>query len=334
MTEEKTLDNTSYRKGVLLMNYGGPRSEEEVFPFLEELFNDPFIFNYPGWLRKRLAKFMARRRSGKLISIYKAMERFSPIWEETEAQAKALQRLLGDDCEVFTGMRYFPDDMKKTIEAISQSNIGELLIFPLYPQDSETTTSSAIDTARRLLEDAGFRGHIHEARSFFREDGFIEAIFDLVQKELAEAENKPRIIFAAHGLPVRLAFKDRYHEQVIETAKLVSSKMSMPLALTSPRADSWQEAILAFQSKVGPMKWLSPSVEEVIQEWSMGGCRSVLVVPISFVSEHSETLYELDVYYKNMAEENGMNFYRVPTVRCHPLFIDALSKIVKRILNG
>jgi protoporphyrin/coproporphyrin ferrochelatase len=332
MTEEKT--DTGSLKGVLLLNYGGPRSEEEVYPFLEELFNDPFIFKYPSWVRKMLAKKIAKKRSPKLIAIYEEMGGYSPIWEETDKQASALGKLLGKEYRVFTSMRYFPGDLEKTAREIAGAGIGQLLIFPLYPQESDTTTSSSIDAARRALVAAGYIGAISEARGFCREDGFINAVFDLLEKKLAEIGERPRIIFSAHGLPVKLSLKDRYYEQIKETAIAISRKLSLPLTITHPRANEWQEGMLAFQSKVGPAKWLRPSLEEVIEEWSLGNCRSVVVVPISFVSEHSETLYELDIYYKKLAEEHGMTLHRVPTVQCHPLFINSLAAICQRLLNG
>lgn len=321
-------------KGVLLLNYGGPRSDDEVLPFLEELFSDPAIFRYPSWLRKRVARFAARRRAPKLSSAYREMGRFSPIWDETEAQASALREELGEGFGVFTAMRYFPREMDLTAREIRDSGVGELLLLPLYPQESDTTTVSAITAARKSLGRAGFRGAMLEARSFFREKGFIGAVSRLLREKIDSAEEKPRIIFAAHGLPVKLALKDNYQDQVRETAKLISSELSLILTLTNPSANSWQEAILAFQGKVGVMKWLKPSVEDVIEEWSAAGCRSVLLVPISFVSEHSETLHEIDIVYRELAESLGMRFSRVPTVGSHPLFIRCLADVTKRILCG
>ncbi len=322
------------RKGVLLLNYGGPRNEAEVFPFLQEIFGDPALFRYPAWIRKRLARHLAARRTPVTVSIYGEMGRYSPIWEETGNQARALQSALGDGYRVFTGMRYFPDDMRNAARNILDSGIGELLLLPLFPQESETTTGSAIQAARASLKEAGFNGSILESRHFFREPGFLQAVCSLLGEKLSEAEEKPRVIFCAHGLPLKLALRDNYQDQVRETAKLVSNKLSIILSLTSPSVNGWQEAILAFHGKVGPMRWLKPSVEETIEEWSKSDCRSVLLVPISFVSEHSETLYEMDILYRELAESSGIKFSRVQTVRCHPLFIDALAEICRRKLDG
>ena len=321
------------RKGVLLLNYGGPRNEAEVFPFLQEIFGDPALFRYPAWIRKRLAHHLAARRTPVTVSIYREIGRYSPIWEETGDQARALQSALGGGYRVFTGMRYFPEDMRNAAREILDSGVGELLLLPLFPQESDTTTGSAIQAARASLKEAGFNGKILESRHFFRETGFLRALCSLLRDKLSEADEKPRIIFSAHGLPLKLALKDNYHDQVRETAKLVSNELSIILSLTNPSVNGWQEAILAFQGKVGPMKWLKPSVEETIEEWSKSGCRSLLLVPISFVSEHSETLYEMDILYRELAESFGMKFSRVPTVRCHPLFIDSLAEICRRKLD-
>lgn len=325
---------TGARKGVLLLNYGGPRDESEVYPFLRELFSDPALFRYPEWIRKRLSKYLARRRMPVTTSIYNEMGRFSPIWDETTSQAEALQSALGENYRVFTGMRYFPGDLQKAAREISESGIGELLLLPLFPQESETTTGSSIKAALASLKEAGFKGSIHESRHFFREEGFLHSVGALLREKLSESEEKPRIIFTAHGLPLKLALRDNYHDHVRETAKLICDKLSIILSLTNPSANGWQEAILAFQGKVGPMKWLKPSVEDVIEEWSKAGCGSVLLVPISFVSEHSETLYEMDILYRELAEFHDMKFSRVPTVRCHPLFIGTLADISRRKLDG
>lgn len=332
--EQKRDGESAPAKGVLLLNYGGPRAEEEVLPFLEELFNDPAMFRYPGWIRKRVARYAAGRRAPKLSAVYREMGRFSPIWEETEAQASALRESLGENFGVFTGMRYFPEELDATAGRICDSGIGELLLFPLYPQESDTTTLSAITAARDSLNRAGFKGTILEARNFFREKGFLEAVCELLREKLGSMEEKPRIIFTAHGLPVKLALKDNYNDQVRETAKLICKELSIILSLTNPSANGWQEAILAFQGKVGIMKWLRPSVTEVIEEWSAAGCRSVLLVPISFVSEHSETLHEMDIVYRELAEQYGMKYSRVPTAGSHPLFIRCLADVTKRILCG
>jgi len=333
--KEAGMEDERPNKGVLLLNYGGPRSEEEILPFLEELFSDPFIFKFPGIIRRPFSRFLARRRAPKLASIYGSMGRFSPIWEETARQAEALREALGPAYKVFTGMRYFPSELDRTAEEIRDSGIGELLLLPLYPQESETTTGSALAAARSSLRKAGFKGSVTEARNFFREEGFVGTLCEMLERKLSEAgENRPKVIFAAHGLPAKLAIKDNYLDQVKETAKTIGNRLSLVVSLTNASANSWQEAILAFQSKVGPAKWLRPSVEEVIEEWGEAGCKSVLVVPISFVSEHSETLYEIDIVYREMAKEREMRFDRLPTVGCDARFIGALAAVARRKLNG
>jgi ferrochelatase len=318
---------------VWLLNYGGPRKEDEVYPYLLELFNDPFIFQYPQFLWKRISKRIAKKRTPKLIEIYKEMGRFSPIWEETEKQANALSKAL-NLTPVFVGMRYFPEELKATAEKITEGGFKKVVLLPLYPQESETTTSSALETAKKALKESGYEGEIVAIRNFYKEDGFITAMINLIKKKEGECSKKPRYILTAHSLPLKLALKDNYFEQVKETSKLIEKKLAIPITIGNPSAHAWQEGIVAFQSKVGPMRWLGPSVLEVLDEWSRGNCKCVLVVPISFVSEHSETLYELDILYTRYAKELGMEFVRVETVQDNPLFIKCLADIVKRVTNG
>lgn len=321
------------RVAVWLLNYGGPRCKEEVYPFLLELFNDPFIFPYKKFYFKYVARYIAKKRTPKLIEIYEKMGRFSPIWEETEKQASCIRENMPSNVEIFTGMRYFVKELKETGEKIVKGKFDLVILFPLYPQESETTTSSSIFISKKILEDLNFANEIVAIRSFYGESGFISAIVDLTRKELQKSKYKPKFIFTAHSLPLKLALMDNYFEEVKATAKLVGDQLLIPIKIGPPSKDSWEEGIVAFQSKVGPLKWLEPSVEEVILEWGQGGCKSIIVVPISFVSEHSETLYELDILYKGIAEEMGMEYLRVPTVSTHPMFIESLCAIIRRVIN-
>ncbi len=308
--------------GVILFNLGGPDSLESVQPFLFNLFNDKAIINIPQPFRFLLAKFISSKRAEKAKAIYGKLGGKSPILENTLAQAKALEKTLGKGYKVFVSMRYWHPFAEETAQAVKQYAPDEIILLPLYPQFSTTTTQSSFDEWYRVSKKIGLEVPTHEIREYPINPQFIEAHVDLLKPFYKEALSygAPRILFSAHGLPQKVIDKgDPYQWQTEQTAVAIIA------GLESTQID-YQ---VCYQSRVGPLKWLEPSIDNELKRAAMDKV-PVVIVPISFVSEHSETLVELDIDYRNKALELGISYYgRVPTLSCHPLFIEALREMIE-----
>jgi len=325
---------------VLLMNYGGPERAEDCPAYIRNIFLDPDLIPIPSLIRPLVARLAGWRRGPVLQKNYEAMGQYSPILAQTHAQAKALEAALGEGFTCFVGMRYWTPLIDEVCCAIRAGQFGRVVLLPLYPQESQTTTGSSINEARRWLDDLRFGGEIAEVRSFWREEGYMEALGAGVSAGLDASPPGAVVLFSAHGLPLSVARRDPYPEQVALTVRRVCARLGLelaPMEIPSGRVEGEgvrgtprAKACLAWQSKVGPAKWLEPSVEHMLEALAKKGVKDLVLVPTVFVSEHSETLYELDVLYGNMARELGMSVTRVPTVQTHPRFIEALAVQVKR----
>ncbi|WP_425478076.1 ferrochelatase [Aquifex aeolicus] len=305
------------KKGVILINLGGPDSLEAVEPFLYNLFSDPDIFSLP--FQKVLAKIIAKLRAKKTRHYYELMGGKSPQYEQTLEQAKALQERLGEDYKVVVGMRYWKPYIKDALSELLKEGINEVILLPLYPQYSKTTTGSAFNEFERSKK-ALKADHIKvkKIEHFYDHPLYIKAWAEQI-KQSVEKPEEYHFLFSAHSLPKKLIEEgDPYQEQTEKTVKLIMENF--------PEV----EYTLAYQSKVGFGKWLEPSTDEVIRNLIKKEVKKLLVIPISFVSEHSETLYELDKQYRELAQELGYEeFVRVPTLRTNPYFISALEDLVK-----
>jgi ferrochelatase len=313
---------------VVLFNLGGPDKPDAVEPFLFNLFNDKAIIGLPGLMRWPLARFISRRRAPVAREIYAKMGGGSPILANTETQAKALKTRLiaqGIDAKVFIAMRYWHPFVEATARAVAAIKPQQVVLLPLYPQYSTTTTASSLKSWDEAAHAAGLHGETYAVCCYPAERGVIEAIAQLVRAALAGWSGKPpRILFSAHGLPKKVIRRgDPYQWQVERTAAAVVA------ALAGAAAD-WS---ICYQSRVGPLEWIGPSTEAEIRR--AGEDRvPVLVVPIAFVSEHSETLVELDIEYRHVAEKAGVPRYeRVPTVSANDAFIDGLARLVADALK-
>lgn len=329
---------------VLLMNYGGPEGPGDCEAYLRNIFLDPDLIPLPSLLRPLLARVVARRRAPKLRAIYEAMGRYSPTLEETRAQAEGLQALLGDGFRCFVGMRYWKPSIAGACREIAAWGASRLVLLPLYPQESRTTTGSALREAQRALREVRFSGEVFEVRSFHREEGYLSAMAERIEEALEGAPARSRVLFSAHGLPLKVARKDPYPAQVLQTVAALCERTGLAcgrLALESPPVGPFYgpgegrvRAQVAWQSKVGPMRWLEPSVEKVLHRWAREGVAHAVAVPVAFVNEHSETLYELDVLYAGLARNLGLTFRRAATVGTAPAFLGALAGSVRRVLGG
>jgi protoporphyrin/coproporphyrin ferrochelatase len=311
------------RRAVVLMNLGGPDSPAAVRPFLYNLFSDRAIITLPALVRLPLAWVIARQRAPVAREIYAQLGGASPLLANTKAQAAALEEALGSDYRCYIAMRYWDPLTAEAMREVKAWQPQEIVLLPLYPQFSTTTTASSLGVWSREASRQGFDCPAQSIRSYPTQPGFISAIADLIGDVLdmvAGVTPAVRLLFSAHGLPVKIVEAgDPYPQEVTQTADAVVRALGRP-------APDW---CVCYQSRVGPLAWLSPSVEDELRRAAADRV-AVIVAPISFVSEHSETLVELDRDYRRLAEECGVTgYWRVPTVGTHPRFIAGLADLVR-----
>jgi ferrochelatase len=315
---------------VVLFNLGGPDSLPAVRPFLFNLFKDPAIIRLPFGLRHLVAWLIAWRRAPVAVEIYKKMGGRSPILPETEEQARALAFSLHETAEqvrVEIVMRYWHPFSDKVAAELAEWEPDRVVLLPLYPQFSTTTSASSLADWKRAAAKAGLTADTREILSYPRDTGWVMAQADLLRTALGEIGEaaKFRILFSAHGLPKKIVEAgDPYPKQVEAGAKAIIASLG--------RSDlDWR---ICYQSRVGPLEWIGPSTESEIRRAGNDG-KGLVVVPIAFVSEHSETLVELDIEYAELAHRNKVPFYkRVATVGNHPLFIAGLTRMIGKALQG
>ena len=317
------------RFAVVLMNLGGPNSLAAVEPFLRNLFRDPAIIGAPGPVRRLLARLIAKRRGPEAREIYRSIGGRSPLLEESEAQAAALQAALGDlgEVEVAIAMRYWHPMSGAAAQQVAAFQPERIVLLPLYPQFSTTTVASSLAAWHSAARAVGIAIATQALCCYPRTDGLIAAHAALIEPLLAAADGagKPRLLFSAHGLPKRVVARgDPYQWQVEETARCIVARLGCD-------GLDWT---VCYQSKVGPLAWLEPATVDELDRAGRDRV-PVVLVPIAFVSEHSETLVELDVTYREHAERAGVPAYhRVPALGTHPAFIEALAGLVRRALDG
>lgn len=309
------------RTAVVLLNLGGPDKPSSVRPFLKNMFSDPAILSVPGPVRWFLARLISGLRAKKAMAIYEQLGGGSPLLPNTEAQAAALERLLGAEARVFVSMRYWHPMSDACVAAVKRYAPERVVLLPLYPQFSGTTTGSSFADWRRAASRAGLSVPVHAVCCYPRQEGWVGAVADLIRGALAQmgSAGVPRILFSAHGLPKKIiAAGDPYQWQVERTVDAVVAALGGGL--------DWS---ICYQSRVGPLEWIGPSTEDEIDRAGRDQV-PILVVPIAFVSEHSETLVELDVEYRHRAERAGVPRYlRVPAVATHERFIAGLADLVR-----
>lgn len=300
---------------------------DAVEPFLFNLFYDPAIIALPNPLRYFLAKLISKRRAPIAREIYGHMGGKSPILANTEDQVKGLRNHFSDNVDFYIAMRYWHPRAEKVASEICKKSYDRVIVLPLYPQYSTTTTESSYLEMKKALESKGYKGKIQLICCYPDHRGWIEACQMLIQKALNDRpKNLPcQLVLTAHGLPEAVVRRgDPYQRQVEETAKKIIQGLDLGDA-------DW---ILSYQSRVGPMKWIGPCTEKVIEEASLKGV-GLVVYPLAFVSEHSETLVELDIEYEELAKKSGAPYYhRVPTVSCHESFLSALQDLLNNAMDS
>lgn len=310
------------KTAVVIYNLGGPDSPEAVRPFLKNLFSDPMILRVPAPVRWFLSWLISTRRAPVAREIYAQIGGRSPILPETEKQADALQAALGDSFKVFIAMRYWHPFAAETAREVATWKPDRVVLLPLYPQFSTTTTESFTMVWHPAAAEAGLDVPTSEICCWPEADGFIDAVVRATDAAVAKLpDNTPyRILFSAHGLPKKIVDAgDPYASHVERTAAAVQAR------LASPDVDS----VVCYQSRVGPMEWLQPYTEDEIKRAGAEGI-ALVVVPVAFVSEHSETLVELDIEYAELASDSGVPHYvRAPTVNADQSFIASLADMVQ-----
>jgi ferrochelatase len=303
------------------MNLGGPESPKAVRPFLYNLFSDPAILGLPMLFRLPLAQLIAVRRAKVAGEIYNYLGGASPLLANTQAQARALEAVLGADYRCFVAMRYWHPMARETVSAVKSWVPEEIVLLPLYPQFSTTTTASSLAAWREEAIRQELDTPTRAIEAYPRAEGLVAALAGRIREVLKAANGAPyRLLLSAHGLPLKIVARgDPYPQQIQTTAAAVAQAVGAS-------SEDWR---VCYQSRVGPLAWLGPSVDEELRR--AGEDRiGVVIAPISFVSEHSETLVELDRDYRRLADRCGVPFYhRVPTVGTDPRFIAALAELVR-----
>jgi ferrochelatase len=306
------------KTAVVLFNLGGPDSPEAVQPFLSNLFSDPAIMTVPQPLRSFLAWVIAKRRAPVARGIYAQIGGRSPILDNTQAQATALEQELGDEHRCFIAMRYWHPRAAAVAEEVAAWEPEHVVMLPLYPQYSTTTTASSFGEWERCARRSGIGATIARVCCWPREDGFVSALGRKIAAALEE-NGDARVLFSAHGLPEKTVRSgDPYQWQVEQTVRAIVGGLGREV-----------DHVVCYQSRVGPLAWIGPSTEAEIRR-AGAEKRKVIVAPVSFVSEHSETLVELDMEYGHLAREVGVPSYlRLPTVDAEGTFIAALARLVR-----
>lgn len=316
------------RSAVVLLNLGGPDSLTAVRPFLQNLFADPDIFKLPlpRLTQKPFAALISRRRAPEAAKGYAAIGGKSPLLANTQLQADALRQALADGppADVYICMRYWHPMAAEVVAALRRTGYRRVLLLPLYPQYSVTTTGSSANAFQRECARQHYQPEVQLVRQWYDESAYQEAIVETLLAELARfpepSAERVELLLSAHGLPRKIVDAgDPYECQVRATAASVGARLG------------WPHVTLCYQSRVGPLEWLRPYTDDVIRAKARAGARQVLVYPIAFVSDHVETLYELGIVYAELARACGIAHYRVaPALNAHPGLIEALRRCIVR----
>lgn len=319
------------RTAVVLFNLGGPDSPQAVRPFLQNLFSDPAILQVPGPVRWFLARLISARREKPAQAIYAHLGGRSPLLPNTQAQAAALQSALqegmeGEEVRCFIAMRYWHPFTEQAVAEVKAFAPARVVLLPLYPQFSTTTTGSSVKAWTEAAVKAGLQVPTHTVCCYPTEPGFIAAMAGLVRQayDAAAAHGTPRVLFSAHGLPKKVVERgDPYQWQCERTAAALAEALQIP-------GLDW---LNSYQSRVGPLEWIGPATDAEIERAGRDGV-PLVVVPIAFVSEHSETLVEIGIEYRHLADQCGVPYFApVPTVGDDPAFIAGLADLVRASLS-
>lgn len=307
--------------GIVLLNLGGPESLADVEPFLFNLFSDRQLIRLgPKLLQKPMARLIARKRAPKSREAYRLIGGGSPLAAITAGQGQALAELLtaaGLSCRVVVAMRYWPPFAAAALKQLQLSGISRIIALPLYPHYSIATSGSSLSDLRSAATAFANGFEIAEIRSWPEQPRYINCLAAGVRSGLQQFHNQDvQLVYSAHSLPVKFIKEgDPYPDQLAATINALERQTGV-------------RGRLCFQSRSGPVQWLSPSTPEMMGLLAGEGCRNILMLPISFVSDHVETLYEIDIQYRELARTLDMRLERTPSLNVQPGFIDALKELV------
>ena len=310
--------------GVLLLNLGGPEKPEDVEPFLYNLFSDRQIIRLgPSFLQKPIARLIARRRAPKSSASYRKIGGGSPIRRITDQQAQALEKLLSNSGSFMVRpcMRYWHPFAAEAVRDMVNGGVRQVVALPLYPHYSIATTGSSMTDLRTTLRKYPSLT-IREIHSWPDHSSYIQCLAKRITEGIARFKGEQvQVVYSAHSLPKKfIAEGDPYVDETMKTIAAVEQ-------MTGRRGR------LCFQSRSGPVEWLEPSTPDMLRQLAGEGCKNILMVPISFVSDHVETLYEIDILYRDMAREMGMRLESTPGLNDDPQFIEALADLVQNALQ-
>ena len=310
-------------KAVILMNMGGASNLDEIEVFMRNMFNDHRIIGAPPFIRSRLSEYITVSRLDEVRKNYEKIGGGSPLLDITRSIQNKLQKRI-DDAIVEVVMRYTPPFATDVLRTLKSRGVKKLYLVPMYPQFSTTTTASSIEDIRRCAAEIGYHPTMVSILDYYDFEPYLDTVEDLIAGSVEDVDPTDiNLVFSAHGLPVSVIKKgDPYQKQVEAEVKLHVERLKK-------RGLVFNQVHLAYQSKVGPMKWLTPSLERVLEEIKN---RRVLIYPIAFTVDNSETLFELDIEYREVAEELGFEFYRV--CRCpndSDRFIEVLELLYRRM---
>lgn len=306
--------------GVVLLNLGGPERLEDVEPFLYNLFSDRQIIRLSPFpfLQKPLAGLIARRRAPNSCKAYKEIGGGSPLRRITSEQGAALEKLLArvGSFKVDMAMRYWHPDAEQTLRAMGKVGIRKIVALTLYPHFSEATTGSSLRDLRRAAAHLPYDFEIGTMEAWPRQPDYIQALVKSVRREIGRCATEPVLVYSAHSLPVKfIEDGDPYLDHLAQTITALEGEIGL-------------RGKLCFQSRSGPVRWLAPSTPDTLVEIAQRNHKEVVMVPISFVSDHVETLYEIDIQYGELATELGLTLYRSASLNCDQDFIKGLAKLV------
>jgi len=318
----------SKKIAVVMFNLGGPDSLDAVKPFLFNLFYDPAIITVPNPLRWIMAKCISVKRAPIARNIYEQIGGRSPIVPETEKQRSSLEKILSerseDEYKCFIFMRYWHPFAKDVVDAVKSYAPDEIILLPLYPQYSVTTTGTGLIDWNKWAQKKALTAPYRVIKDYPDHDFYVETIADMIKENITTINDKSnyRLLLSAHGLPKKtIEAGDPYQKQVEITCAALMEKLT----------DETLDYVVCYQSRVGPLEWIGPSTDDEIERAAQDG-KNIIMVPVAFVSEHSETLVELDIEYKKLAEDLGIGDYiRIDTVSDRQKFIEGLAGLVFKV---
>lgn len=312
------MDNVK-KTAVLLLNLGGPETLEDVEPFLYNLFSDRQIIRLgPAFLQKVLARLIARRRAPKSRESYRLIGGGSPIGRITAQQAAALEKALqgNGDFPVRVCMRYWRPGAAQVMAELAGLGVENIIALPLYPHYSKATTGSSLADLQRAARDVAPLMSITQIASWPTHPLYLDCLAERIREGAALFNERPEIVYSAHSLPKKFIDEgDPYVREIEATIAGLEQRTGLP-------------GRLCYQSRSGPVEWLAPSTPDMLEELAAQGCKNILMVPISFVSDHVETLYEIDMLYRQTARDLGMRLESTRALNDDPLFIGCLRDLV------